>query len=88
MFVRPVDRSRFGFVAGVLLVNGLRLSEAIPELNRWYDVDIRVGNPRLAQRRLVGEYKAGSVAELQEILMGTFDVRVAREGRVLTLYAR
>ncbi len=86
--VRPLDPARFGFATGTLTLDAVRLSDAIADLDRWYDVDIRLGDSVLAARRLVGEYAAGSIGELQDILEGTFNVRVMRDGRILTLYSR
>ena len=85
---QPADAAQFGFVTGVLTLTGGPLIDALPELNRWYDADIRLGDPALATRRLTGEYPAGSLADLTEFLEGTGNIRVVREGRVLTLYRR
>lgn len=86
--VRSVDATRFSFTSGVLSLNGVPLAAAVAELDRWYDADIRLGDSALATRRLVGEYAAGSLADLSDILAGTCNVRVVRKGRVLTLYPR
>jgi ferric-dicitrate binding protein FerR (iron transport regulator) len=64
------------------------LVEAVPELNRWYDADIRLGDKVIQQQRIVGGFKAGSITDLVSILEMTYNVRVEREGRVLTLYTR
>jgi ferric-dicitrate binding protein FerR (iron transport regulator) len=85
---REVNPSLFSFATGVLMLDGVRLSDAIPELNRWYDADIRLGNPALANRMLMGDLPAGTVGEVQEVLELMFNVRVLREGRVLTLFPR
>jgi ferric-dicitrate binding protein FerR (iron transport regulator) len=79
-------QARFAFVNGTLRLSGIPLSVAIQELNRWYDADIRLGDPSLATRHVKGEFVAGSLTDLVAILEWTFDVRVERNGRVLTLY--
>jgi ferric-dicitrate binding protein FerR (iron transport regulator) len=79
---------RFAFAQGSLVIEDLALPAAIPELNRWYNADIRLGDPLLATHRMMGTYEAGSLADLISILELTFDVRVVREGRTLTLYPR
>jgi transmembrane sensor len=86
--IQRADRAAFSFATGILTLNSVPLSEAIVELDRWYDADIRLGDARLATWRLSGEYAAGSLADLTEFLEGTFNVRVVRAGRVLTLYPR
>jgi ferric-dicitrate binding protein FerR (iron transport regulator) len=86
--VLPADAAVSSFVNGVLTLTNVPLPAAIPELDRWYDADIRLGDPQLAAKGVTSEFAAGSLAELTEILEGTFNVRVVRVGRVLTLYAR
>ena len=88
MRVGGAEPGVFGFATGVLTLSGGLFSEAIPELDRWYDADIRLGDSSLARRRLTGEYAAGSLADLTELLQGTYGVRVVRTGRILTLYRR
>jgi len=86
--VQAATPEQFSFAAGVLTLNDVPFSRAIVEFDRWYDADIRLGDPALATRRLTGQCAAGSLADLVELLEFTFDVRVVRDGRVLTLYTR
>ena len=81
------DSSRFTFATGVLTLDDMSLTHAIPELDRWYDAEVRLGDPTLASRVIGGTVTAGSLSELAEILELTLNVRVVREGRVLTLYS-
>jgi transmembrane sensor len=85
--VRLSDETPFMFATGVLTLNGVSLLDAIPELDRWYGADIRLGSPTLATHHLKGEFAAGSLADLG-MLEFALGVRVVREGRVLTLYPR
>ena len=62
--VRRSDTSPFTFATGVLTLDGVPLSVAIAELDRWYDADIRFGDPTLAMQTIKGEFGAGSIAEL------------------------
>jgi ferric-dicitrate binding protein FerR (iron transport regulator) len=86
--LHPADQKRFAFAEGVLMLGSMPLVEAVPELNRWYDADIRLGDKVIQQQRIVGGFKAGSITDLVSILEMTYNVRVEREGRVLTLYTR
>ena len=79
--------SQFSFAAGVLTLESMPLSMAIPELDRWYNVDIRLGDAALKVKSVEGNVTAGSLADLTGILELT-GVRVVRDGRVLTLYQR
>ena len=86
--IRSAMPSQFAFTTGVLTIEGVTLRDAVAELDRWYDTDIRLGSPSLGDQHLTGTLPAGSLADLTALLELTFDVRVVREGRVLTLYAR
>jgi transmembrane sensor len=84
----PADAAEFTFATGTLTLPEMPLAQAIPELNRWYDADIRLGDSALAARHIVGEFAAGSLADVRAILAMTFGVRVVRAGKTLTLYPR
>jgi ferric-dicitrate binding protein FerR (iron transport regulator) len=80
------NASQFSFAVGVLTLPRMRLVDAIPELNRWYNVDIKLADPVLRSHPVEGRLPAGSLTDLENILGLTLDVRVVRDGRTLTLY--
>lgn len=82
------DNSRFGFVSGMMTLKSIPLASAINDLNRWYNADIRLGNPSLDTLKVYGDFETGSLTDLTSILEMTFNVRVVRRDRVLTLYPR
>ncbi len=86
--LRRADPAQFSFATGVLTLTGVPLKDAVIELGRWYDADIRIGSPELANYPIDATCAAGSIANLAAILQMAFDGRVARNGRVLTLYSR
>lgn len=87
--VRRAVASRFSFDRGVLSFDGVKLVHAIPDMNRWFDADVRLGDSSIKNRSIEGDYGVGSAGTLAEILEMTFkDLRVVRQGRVLTLYPR
>jgi ferric-dicitrate binding protein FerR (iron transport regulator) len=86
--VAPADLSQFSFASGTLTMDGRTLADAIPELGRWYDADIRLGDAAVGKLVMRSEFASGSLTDLTSILELTFDVRVVRDGRVLTLYSR
>lgn len=86
--VRPADLSQFSFASGVLTLKAVPLRDAIVALDRWYNADIRLASPALGQRQIMGEFTAGSLSDLVTTLEVTFNVRVVRDGRVLTIYPR
>jgi len=83
--LRVSDGSPFTFATGTLTIDGLLLPAAIVELNRWYDADIRLGDPVLASRHVNATFGMGSLNDLAENLGSLYDVQVVRDGRVLTL---
>lgn len=83
-----VTQNHFSFADGILEFRYKGLREAIPELNRWYNADIKLGDESLAGSKVVGAFEAGSITDLMSILELLFDVRIVRDGRTLTLYGR
>lgn len=74
------------FELGVLHLERMPVHNAVKELNRWYDVDIRFGDASLDDAMIGGQFSGGSVLELMEQLTSGLDVQIHRNGRVLTLY--
>ena len=85
---RAANTGQFSFATGILTFHRMPLRDAVPELNRWYDVDIRLGDTALTNREINGNFVTGSLTDLMAILDGALDVRAVRTGRTLTLYAR
>ena len=86
MLFQPAATSQFDFAIGVLKLDSMPLSQAIVELDRWYAVDIRLGDPSLARVAIEGKFAAGSLSDLKSILTVMLNARIVRDGRVLTLY--
>ncbi len=84
--VASANSGQFTFASGILTLNDMTLSDAVIELNRWYNADIRLGDPTIAQQRIGGRFGAGSLDDMAASLEWTFGLRVIREGRTLTLY--
>jgi ferric-dicitrate binding protein FerR (iron transport regulator) len=78
--------AELGFVTGQLVLNNLPLKDAIADLDRWYDVDIRLADASLGDRLISAVLKRGSVADVSDVLHLIFSVRAVRDGRTLTLY--
>lgn len=78
----------FSFEYGVLSISHTSLREAIAELNRWYDADIRLADESLGSAIIGGQFPAGSLLELTEQLSAGLDVLIERDGRILTLKRR
>jgi transmembrane sensor len=61
------------------------VAEVLAELGRWYDVELRVSDPVLLQRRLTASFGNQPTAQVLEMLSVALGVRVERRGRVVTL---
>lgn len=88
--MRDVSLERsFGWIQGRLIFRGTRLQDAITQLSRWYDVDVRLATPELASLPLsaVFEYTDPAPTVLQTIADG-FDLRLVRDGRTYTLQTK
>lgn len=86
--LRAANTGQFTFAEGILTLEEQTLSSAIGDLNRWYDVDIRLANERLKTMMILGEFDTGSITDLVELLQLTLNVRIERNGRILTLFLR
>src|SRR5579863_5680 len=91
--VDDVVRVRSGLAAdrylswsdGRLAFDDTPLPEVVAELSRWYDLDIRLGDARLASRTLTASFD-DPAADVLVALEGALGIRATRVGRVVTLY--
>lgn len=77
-----------GWADGRLAFVDRPLPEVLRTIARWYDIDVRVTDPRLARRLVTAEFAQQSPAEMVAALAVTMDATVERNGRVLTLRPR
>jgi transmembrane sensor len=78
----------FESAVGRLSFRGVPLADALPELERWYDVSIRLADPALGRERLTITVTDGGVSDLVAALEAIFPARVVRHGHTITIYAR
>jgi len=83
---RGVDvASYLAWTQGRLEFVNAPLRDVLPELARWYDLDLRLADSTLADRPLTASLGTESDAEMLRLLEASLDVRVRRSGRVVTL---
>ena len=70
---------------GRLVFDDTPLSEMIPELDRWYDLDITLADRSLSDRRFVGTLREGAASSALALLALSLDLQVTRAGRAVTL---
>jgi transmembrane sensor len=78
----------FGWTAGALVFDGVSLTDALPQLERWYDIDVVIPDARLAGRPLVARFSHGTAAEALDAIALALDARWSRRGRTVTLEPR
>jgi transmembrane sensor len=74
-----------GWIQGNLVFDATPLQEAIPELARWYDLEVRISDPSLARRKLTASFSGEPVTEVLEMIARSLDARVLRDGRMVVL---
>lgn len=75
----------FAFTSSTLAFRNTPLREAIPEIERWFDVEIRLSSQRTGSLLLTGEMATTSVDGLIYALTTTLRLRATRQGRIITL---
>ncbi len=78
----------FSVATRILTLNDMPLADAIVSLNRWYNADIQLGDTDLVTNRIAGRFTAGSLSDLAAVFEWTFNLRVVRNGKTLTLYRK
>lgn len=81
----PILDSYLGFINGKMILRDIPLRDAILDLNRWYDADIRLDHRELGDLPIRAVLRGESIAELMTVLRLTFGIDVVRNGRTLTL---
>jgi ferric-dicitrate binding protein FerR (iron transport regulator) len=66
---------------GTLVFDATPLREVAPALGRWYDLDVRVADRALADRRLTASFRHEPVSQVLELIARSLDARVERDGR-------
>jgi transmembrane sensor len=80
----PVERWT-AWTGGSLVLDGLTLAEAIPQLERWYDATITVSDPRLAARRVSARFHDETLPQMLDALTLALGARWQQSGRSITL---
>ena len=77
--------SYIAWTRGDLGFDGTRLGDVVAALERWYDVEIRLTDSSLAERRLTATFRRESLSQVLELLALSLNVRVQRDGRTVVL---
>jgi ferric-dicitrate binding protein FerR (iron transport regulator) len=84
---RGIDvESHLAWARGQLSFVDVPLREVLPRFNRWFDVDIKLGDRALAGHQLTATFTTESPAQAVEILAAALNLRAERRGQSITLY--
>lgn len=85
--VEQADTSAFfAWTQGWLVFDSLPFRAAIPRLNRWYDIDIRLADTALGALPLTATFRNQPTVEALDLLAASLGMRQVRQGRVITLH--
>lgn len=71
----------FNQIDGLLEFDNVRLGDAVPALERQFDIEIRLKDSSLAKKRFTASFTAGDVDQLMNGLAFLLDARYERPGR-------
>ena len=75
-----------GWTRGVLVFDDTPLSTVARELERWFDVQVRIDAPALADRRIsINPRISDSIDVILDVIAKTLSVRVERSGNSVTI---
>lgn len=76
------------WTSGRLVFTNTPLSDAIPRLARWYDVDLRLGDADLGRETFTATLTHEPMSDVVRLLAATVRARVERRGDTLVLFRR
>jgi len=77
--------SEMTWVDGTLTFDGTPLRDVIPALRRWYDADIQLGNPDLADMKLTAAFRDESLTQALALIAMSLDLTVQPRGTTIVL---
>jgi transmembrane sensor len=83
------DTSRYlGFTKGQIVFVGRPLRDVVRELERWYDIKIRLADPKMGDRRITATIADQTLPDLLAQLSIALNVRASRTGQFIVLSDR
>jgi ferric-dicitrate binding protein FerR (iron transport regulator) len=74
------------WVSGRVVFDRMPVPEAIAQINRWYDADVRLGDPTLGRYTLSASLTTEPFPEAIRIIAAALDARVERRDSTFTLF--
>jgi ferric-dicitrate binding protein FerR (iron transport regulator) len=80
--------SYLAWTRGGLGFDGTPLREALPQIMRWYDLDLTLGDSALAERRITASFEDEPASRVIQRLALALGLRVEQRGTTTILYSR
>lgn len=80
------SRNYTAWTSGEIIFNGILLAEALPELERWYDVRITLENPELADYRVKASFVQASLSSVLHDLGFSMNINYRIKDKEVVLY--
>jgi transmembrane sensor len=85
--VTRVDPASYlAWTQGALVFSGTPLRDVLPQLARWYDLDIRLADTSLGSRRLTATFRDQSMSAVLDLMALSLDIRVEHTGRAVVFH--
>ena len=86
VLTRGADISSYlAWTKGTLLFDGTPLRDALPQIGRWYDLEIRLADSSIGDRHLTASFRDEAAPQMLKLLALSLDLTVAKSGRIVTL---
>ncbi len=76
----------FAWIEGRLVLDKVPLRQALPELERWFDLEFRLGDSTIADAQLTATLKTQPTPDVLNNLAASLGLRARKVGRLVTLY--
>ncbi len=84
--IRVDPAAYLAWTQGALVFDGTPLREVLPQLARWYDLDIRLADASLGSRRLTATFRDQSVSAVLALMALSLDLRVEHTGKTVVFH--
>lgn len=78
----------FAWTDGRLVFKNAPFGEAVPQIGRWYDADIQLGDSALARVRYTASLTNEPLSEVLKLLAIALDLRIEQRGRTILLFPK
>lgn len=73
---------------GRLELRDTPLRDAVVQLGRWYDLDVRLADSTIGRRRVTASFTDESAAEVLRLITASLNLRASQHGRVVTIRSK